>query len=83
MAGHNVFKYNPSHPEEQREGCAKHAEFTGTSCRIQVMEREHRAEPTEPDSACIKQKGKTDGAGEPVLPPLPSPSEQVRRHPGL
>lgn len=50
MAGHNVFKYNPSHPEEQLEGCAEHAEFTGTSCRIQVMEREHGAEPSEPDS---------------------------------
>lgn len=49
--GWPVIMYNPSHPEEQLEGCAGHAEFAGTSCRIQVMEREHGAEPSEPDSA--------------------------------
>lgn len=50
-AGHVVFKYDASHPDEQLDGCAKPAEFTSASCRIPVMERKHKAEPSEADSA--------------------------------
>lgn len=52
MVANNISKHTQKRQVE--EGAVKHimthAQFTGTCCRIQVMEREHEAKASEPDS---------------------------------
>lgn len=71
MVGDNLFFQAQSspHTKEQWEDCETYAQFTGTCCRIRVMEREHEAKTSEPDSTWIKQKG--DGWSRGSSPPSP------------